>query len=274
MADNRRRVSRKLYASNANKLIRGNAGSIWHMLHTVISQGDAARLDEILTEAESKGANALKNLNYAAPSFSSIMFNDKNNLLMISIMETSRNGVAALQGYRDTIATLLRHDVDVNYQNKRGDTVLHMILNGDGPDETSRDVVDNIVMEVLQMVLEAGADPSLQNNSGRTALSELLFRTTAATPAHKQKVEDIVNLLLQRGWNPMLDEGVYHPLVIAERKGLTRVADMLRAYQEQYKMNNPSPNMNMSNASQGGRRKTRRGRKGRKGGRAKKTRRN
>lgn len=274
MADNRRRVSRKLYASNANKLIHGNAGSIWRMLHTVISQGDATRLDEILTEAESKGANAMKNLNYTNPSFGSSIFNDKNNLLMISILETSRNGTAALQGYRDTIATLLRHDVDVNYQNKKGNTVLHMILNGYGPDETPHDVLDNIDMDVLQMVLEAGADPSLQNNNGRTALSELLFITAAATPAHKQKVEDIVNLLLQRGWNPMVDEGTYHPLAIAEREGLTRVADILRAYQEQYKKNHPSPNVNMLNASQGGRRKTSRSRKGRKRGHAKKTCRN
>jgi ankyrin repeat protein len=234
------------------------------MIKSLIVGANYIALNKLLTILEARGEGKLKNLTFRHRNSG-----DDSNMLMFAFQNrfgSENNEEPEKFSYRETIRVLLRHGVDVNYQAKNGDSALHRFFKTPQAffDYDQIDTVDTVV---LQLLLDADADVNIQNNQGRTALSQLFHESNSTQPEQKQKLEDIVNRFIQRGWNPRLDEGPNSPLAIARRKNLTSIVELLTNYYDQYERNHSSnKNVEMPNAH-GGRRKTRRVRRGRKSNR-------
>lgn len=71
---------------------------------------------------------------------------------------------AAQQGRVSTLQLLLEHKADVNKQNSRGETALHICLRPKNSDSGPAYPVQHIA----RMLIEAGANPYIANNSGVT----------------------------------------------------------------------------------------------------------
>ncbi len=97
-------------------------------------------------------------------------FNEVLQLTLVAgadVRSTNRFGGTALipaseHGHVDTVKILLAAGVPVNHVNKLGWTALQeaILLNNGGPRQ----------QEVVRLLLEAGADPSIRDPQGRTAL--------------------------------------------------------------------------------------------------------
>ena len=89
------------------------------------------------------------------------------------IHATDKNGVTALHHavrFRNAVAvkTLLEHGADVNQVCRRsGATPLHRAVTQTGAPGTAGKSQE--VLEIVQLLLAAGADPSITNKSGRKA---------------------------------------------------------------------------------------------------------
>lgn len=225
----------------------------------MVERGDPEKMSAFLNLVNKQGMNAIQNLSY----------NDNNeystygeNLLQYVIL---RSHPAT---FREMVDVLLQHGIEVNHQDKRGNTPLHTLL-------TTRNL-QNINTDVLRLLLDAGADINLQNNAGRTPLAQLLSLVYRPTEADKRVLEMIVQIFIDHEWNPFLNQGAgqkWRPFMNANRynvvkgvesKGLTRIASMLKNYQA---------SRNWSGSNKKGGRRTRRNKKTRQNKKTEKSRR-
>jgi uncharacterized protein len=105
------------------------------------------------------------------------------------IHATDKNGVTPLHHavrFRSAAAvqTLIEHGANVNQVCRRsGSTALHRAVTQTGAPGTAGK--KEAAMEIIAMLLTAGADPSITNKSGRTAAD---YASDKATKALLQKV--------------------------------------------------------------------------------------
>jgi len=64
---------------------------------------------------------------------------------------------AAIRGKLNTMSLLIKNDLDINSQNKFGDTALHMAVRG-------------IQLEAARLLVSNGADKTIKDNDNLTAL--------------------------------------------------------------------------------------------------------
>jgi uncharacterized protein len=100
---------------------------------------------------------------------------------------------AAMANSKDVARVLLQHGANPNWQDKEGDTPLHCVIR-------SRIVVDPSAF--VRVMLEFGADVTLRNQAGRTALEEAVLQagTNAESyspirPIARKKLEESTELL-------------------------------------------------------------------------------
>lgn len=90
------------------------------------------------------------------------------------VQEADKNGVTPLHHavrFRSpaAVATLLEHGADVNRACKRsGSTALHRAVTSTGAPATAGKVAE--ARQIVELLLRYGADPSIRNKSGKTAV--------------------------------------------------------------------------------------------------------
>ena len=105
-------------------------------------------------------------------------------------------GPAAMVNSTDVARILLEHGANPNWQNEGGNTPIHCVI-------TSRIVLDPA--RFIQLLLDFGADASIRNCEGRTALDEALLQTgkNAETyfpvpPIAPKRLEQTIEILRSR----------------------------------------------------------------------------
>lgn len=105
-------------------------------------------------------------------------------------------GPAAMVASTAVTPVLLEHGANPNWQNEAGDTAIHCAIK-------SRIVLDPA--KFVQLLLESGADVSIRNHEGRTALDEAVLQIgeTAETyfpvrPIAKKKLGQTIEMLRSR----------------------------------------------------------------------------
>jgi ankyrin repeat protein len=105
-------------------------------------------------------------------------------------------GPAAMVASTAVTPVLLGHGANPNWQNEAGDTAIHCAMK-------SRIVLDPT--KFVQILLESGADVSIRNHEGRTALDEALLQLdkTAETyfpvrPIARKKLDQTIEILRSR----------------------------------------------------------------------------
>lgn len=109
-------------------------------------------------------------------------------------------------------------DVDVNYQNRYGETALMMASN------------DYNNLPMIQLLLDSGADPNLQDEVGNTALMNAVFS------GFKLYIP-IIKLLLNSGANPLVkDQENNTAYDFALDTGNIEIIELLKYYMMMYKI--------------------------------------
>lgn len=161
-------------------------------------------VNEAFQAAERGDADALRELLRSEPELAGTENEEGLTLL----------GYAAHFGHADAILALLDAGADANaISHSRiayipSNTALHAAIAG------ARDLA------VIRLLLERGARTDLRDSNGQTCLHSAAF--------HDDSVE-IVRLLLERGADPAArDHDGATPLGLAEQRGKTNVAELLR----------------------------------------------
>lgn len=160
------------------------------------------RLQEILKQDPSQ-ANDLTTGNSplgwsvygAQPASATILF-EHGAIVNRAPYDSHAWGPAAMVASTAVTPVLLQHGANPNWQNEAGDTAIHCAIK-------SRIVPDPA--KFVQLLLESGADVSIRNSEGRTALEEALLQVdkTAETyfpvqPIGQKKLEQTIEMLRTR----------------------------------------------------------------------------
>jgi hypothetical protein len=74
---------------------------------------------------------------------------------------------------KDVVEEVLKYHPDVNSQDERGDTALHLILSG-GHAHVRDGGAPNEDREIIAILVQAGADPNIPNHEGKTVLHDVM----------------------------------------------------------------------------------------------------
>lgn len=89
-----------------------------------------------------------------------------------------------LEGYEESVKTMIKMGADVNIRNSFGETPLFSCV-----------FIGKI--SIIETLLQSGADPNISNEDGRTALHQAYGSTL-----DNEKKQYIISLLLSHGANP------------------------------------------------------------------------
>jgi ankyrin repeat protein len=105
---------------------------------------------------------------------------------------------AARKGDHKTLSAICRDGskIDTNTKNKRGKSLIHIAAKYGQ-------------FRAVELLLNCGADPNVQDIKGRTPLHTVVFLLEHSKTNREKKTEyaDIIDLLLSKGANPMLQDG-------------------------------------------------------------------
>ncbi|HTZ96840.1 MAG TPA: ankyrin repeat domain-containing protein [Terriglobales bacterium] len=160
------------------------------------------RLREILTQDPSQ-ANDLTTRNsplgwavYGAQPVSATILFEHGAVVDRSPFDSYAWGPAAMVASTAVTPVLLGHGANPNWQNEVGDTAMHCAIK-------SRIVLDPT--KFIQLLLKSGADVSIRNHEGRTALDEALLQLDKTAenyfpvrPIAQKKLDQTIEILRSR----------------------------------------------------------------------------
>ncbi|MCJ1310737.1 hypothetical protein MMC25_004403 [Agyrium rufum] len=165
------------------------------------------KLPRIVSKLIARGANVNEIMSNSGTAAHAAGFSKQVNILKalfdtnanakIGLLNSTKNTVlpaTAVSGSGDCMRLILSRDSShLNHRNRLGKTTLH-------------DAIERRRQEVVQILLEAGADPNIKDDKGKSALDELLERSngfgkTALHDACEFEFLDILKVLLSKHAN-------------------------------------------------------------------------